>query len=155
MIINSTGNLLDAPTEALVNTVNLAGVMGKGLALQFKQAYPAAYAAYSVLCEKGHLRMGQVHVFDRGVLFDLHRYIINFPTKRHWRNQSHLEDIESGLAALTAAVRYDNIRSIAVPPLGCGLGGLRWEDVRPLIERAFADAPDVQVFLYAPTEAHA
>lgn len=150
MITLTTGNLLDAPVDALVNPVNIVGVMGKGLALQFKQKYPAAFLAYQMLCEKKLLHMGQVHMFNRGAFFDLPRYIINFPTKRHWRDSSRIEDIKSGLEALTAAVRYDKISSIATPALGCGLGGLTWEVVRPLIEAAFADLPEVHVLLFSP-----
>ena len=150
MITLTTGNLFDASVDALVNTVNLAGVMGKGLALEFKRKYPAAFVEYRGLCEKGYLRMGQVHVFDRGAPSDLPRYIINFPTKRHWRDLSRLADIESGLAALVAAVRYDKIGSIAVPALGCGEGQLNWKNVRPLIEKAFVDLLDVQILLFPP-----
>lgn len=155
MIIHATGNLLDAPAEALVNPVNTVGVMGKGLALQFKRAYPAAFSAYRALCETGNLHIGQMHVFDRGAFFDFPRYIINFPTKRHWRNLSRLDDIEAGLPALIAAVRYNNIRSIAIPALGCGEGSLAWGAVCPLIEAAFAELPEVRVLLYPPKERYA
>jgi len=148
MVIESHGNLLQANADALVNTVNTVGVMGKGIALQFKQAYPHNFDVYRRACERGEFKPGRMLVVETGQLQP--RYIINFPTKRHWRGKARLADIDAGLPALVAAVRKYEIRSIAVPPLGCGNGGLRWSDVRPRIERAFADVPDVQVFLYPP-----
>ena len=123
------GNLLDAEVEAVVNTVNTEGIMGKGIALQFRKAYPENYEAYRRACKAGEVRPGHMFVFDRHTL-TLPRYIINFPTKRHWRHKSRMEDIEAGLIALVAEVRRLGIRSIAVPPLGSGLGGLPWPEVR-------------------------
>ncbi len=149
MIESGHGNLLDADAEALVNTVNTVGVMGKGIALQFKRAFPENNAAYEKACAAGQVVPGRMFVFDRHSL-QKPRYIINFPTKRHWRAGSRIADIESGLVALVADVRRLGIGSIAIPPLGCGHGGLDWHDVRPRIEAAFAGLPEVRVILFAP-----
>ena len=152
MIELTRGNLLEAPAEALVNTVNCVGYMGKGIALQFKQAFPANFKHYEVACHAGNMVPGKMMIHDNGGLVNP-RYIINFPTKRHWKGKSRIEDIESGLSALVADVQRLGIRSIAVPPLGCGLGGLEWRVVRPMIEQAFASLPDVQVLLFEPAGA--
>lgn len=149
MINTATGNLLHAPVEALVNPVNCVGVMGKGLALQFKSAYPTNFSAYRQACSTGSLHPGTTLVHDLGVNA-FPRYLINVPTKRHWRDSSRIEDIRAGLAALIEAVRFYTIRSIAIPPLGCGLGGLAWDTVKPLIESACASIPNVNVLLYEP-----
>ncbi len=153
MIETTKGNLLKAPAEALVNTVNTVGVMGKGIALQFRQAFPEMYRAYEKACENGDVQLGRVQVFDLGGLVGGPRWIINFPTKGDWRARSRLTDVEVGLTDLVAKIRKLGIRSIAVPPLGCGNGGLDWNEVRPRIEQAFAALPDVQVFLYGPAGA--
>lgn len=150
MLQASAGNLIHADVEALVNTVNTAGVMGKGLALQFKQAYPAMFRAYEAACKAREVQLGQVHIFDLGGLVGGPRWIINFPTKGHWKSKSRIEDIAKGLRDLTAKVRELGICSIAVPPLGCGYGGLDWADVEPLIIDAFHDLPEVDVKLYPP-----
>jgi len=152
MIELTRGNLLEAPAEALVNTVNCVGYMGKGIALQFKQAFPANYKHYEAACHAGDMVPGKMMIHDNGGLVNP-RYIINFPTKRHWKGKSRIEDIESGLNALVADVQRLGIRSIAVPPLGCGLGGLEWRVVRPMIEQAFEGLPDVQVLLFEPAGA--
>lgn len=152
MIRTARGNLLQAPVEALVNTVNCVGAMGKGIALQFKQAFPANFKTYEAACKRGEVAPGKMLVHDHGLLIEP-RYVMNFPTKRHWRGNSRMEDIESGLAALVEEVRQRGIRSIAIPPLGCGLGGLDWNQVRPRIEAAFATLPDVEVHLYVPAGA--
>ncbi|HEX8694603.1 MAG TPA: macro domain-containing protein [Longimicrobium sp.] len=146
------GNLLEAPVEALVNTVNCVGYMGKGIALQFKQAFPANFKSYEAACKTGAMTPGRMLVHDHGMLIQP-RYIINFPTKRHWRGKSRMEDVEAGLSALVEEVRQRGIRSIAIPPLGCGLGALEWDEVRPRIEAAFASLPEVEVHLYAPAGA--
>jgi O-acetyl-ADP-ribose deacetylase (regulator of RNase III) len=153
MIELANGNLLAAPAEALVNTVNTAGVMGRGIALQFKQAYPGLFRAYEAACRTGEVTIGKMHVFDRGGLAGGPRWIINFPTKRHWRAPSRIADVEAGLEDLVATIQRLGIRSIAIPPLGCGNGGLDWRDVRPRIEAAFARLPDVRVLLYPPARA--
>lgn len=149
MIELTRGNLLETEVDAMVNTVNCVGVMGKGIALQFKQAFPDNFKAYQTACRAGDVVPGRMFVHANGNLVNP-RYIINFPTKRHWRGQSRLEDIHSGLKALIAEVQRLGIRSIAVPPLGCGLGGLDWRVVRPMIEQAFAALPEVRVLLFEP-----
>lgn len=149
MITLTRGNLLEAGTEALVNTVNTVGVMGKGVALQFKRAFPENYHAYRAACSRGEIEPGRVHVFKTGWMTPP-RYIVNFPTKRHWRQRSRIEDIEAGLRSLASEVREREIRSIAIPPLGCGNGGLRWNEVRPRIEAALSDLEGVDVRLYEP-----
>jgi O-acetyl-ADP-ribose deacetylase (regulator of RNase III) len=143
------GDILKTEAEALVNTVNCVGFMGRGIALQFKHAYPANFRAYATACDRGEVQPGKMLVFPTGQLTNP-RFIINFPTKRHWRGKSRIEDIESGLDALVSAVQQHRIRSIAVPPLGCGLGGLDWGDVRPRIERAFERIPDVKALVFEP-----
>jgi O-acetyl-ADP-ribose deacetylase (regulator of RNase III) len=151
MIIETQGDLLAADAEALVNTVNTVGVMGKGIALQFKRAFPENFAAYERACRNGEVQPGRMLVFQSGLL-DGPRYIINFPTKRHWRESSRLEDIDSGLDALIIEVKRLNIRSIAVPPLGCGNGGLDWIEVKPRIQRAFQAVPKVRILLFTPDD---
>jgi O-acetyl-ADP-ribose deacetylase (regulator of RNase III) len=145
------GNLLQANVEALVNTVNTEGVMGKGIALQFRRAYPAMFDAYLADCKAERVRLGHVHVYDLGGLVPSGpRWIINFPTKGHWKARSRLSSIQSGLTDLVKTIRGLGIKSIAVPPLGCGHGGLSWSDVRPIIELAFEELPDVHALLFAP-----
>ena len=135
--------------DAIVNTVNCVGVMGKGIALQFKNKWPANFKAYKAACDAGEVRLGRMFVFDSGGLLKPN-FIINFPTKDHWRGKSDLESIRTGLEDLVQVIQRHQIRSIALPPLGCGNGGLDWEDVRPLLEAAFARIPSVEVFLFAP-----
>jgi len=132
VISEESGSLLDAPADALVNTVNTVGIMGKGLALQFKQAYPGNFRAYQAACRNGEVRLGRMFVYEPGVPGQP-RCLINFPTKGHWRANSKLSDIRTGLADLRQVILDRGITSIAVPPLGCGNGGLSWQDVRPLI----------------------
>ena len=144
------GNLFDSDAEALVNTVNTHGVMGKGIALEFKKRFPANYEFYRQACEQGQVQIGKMLVFPTQSLQP--QYIINFPTKQHWRGRSKLEYIQRGLQDLVCVVQQQGIRSIALPSLGCGHGGLRWEQVKPLIEQAFASLPDVEVQVYEPTE---
>ena len=146
------GDILEAQAEALVNTVNTVGVMGKGVALQFKRAFPDNYKAYAKACKRDEVEVGKVFVFDRNTL-ENPRYIINFPTKRHWRGRSKIEYIQTGLEDLVRQIRDLDIRSIALPPLGCGYGGLDWDEVRALIEEASGRLPDVEFFVYEPQEA--
>lgn len=143
------GNILRADTEAIVNTVNCVGFMGRGIAAQFKRAYPENFKAYESACKRKEVVPGKMFVFETGQLTSP-RFIVNFPTKRHWRGKSRIEDIESGLVALASEVKRRGIKSIAIPPLGCGLGGLDWKDVRPLIERTFAALPDVRALVFEP-----
>lgn len=149
MIEFTTGDILTCQTEAVVNTVNCVGVMGRGIALQFKQAFPENFKAYAAACARDEVQPGRMFVFDTGELA-APRYIINFPTKRHWRGRSRIEDIEAGLVDLVRVIRARDIRSVAIPPLGSGLGGLDWTDVRPLIERAMAGLSGVQITVFEP-----
>jgi len=149
MIELTYGNLLEAKAEALVNTVNCVGVMGKGIALQFKQAFPDNFTYYAKACKGGQVQPGRVLIFETGSMFNP-KYIINFPTKRHWKGKSRMADIEAGLVDLVAQIRRVGIRTIAIPPLGAGLGGLNWLDVKTRIESVFAELPDVQVLLFEP-----
>jgi O-acetyl-ADP-ribose deacetylase (regulator of RNase III)/uncharacterized protein YwgA len=149
MIEIKEGDILKANAEALVNTVNCVGVMGRGIALQFKKKFPQNFNAYKTLCNKNEMKPGRVFVFDLERIY-YPRYIINFPTKKHWKANSRLEYIEAGLESLVKEIRNRRISSIAVPPLGCGLGGLDWNVVRPIIEKAFSQLPEVQVLLFEP-----
>lgn len=143
------GNLLEAEADALVNTVNTEGVMGKGVALQFAKKFPDMLAAYKAACKAGEVLPGRMHIYERGEMFQP-RYIINFPTKRHWRSPSRIEDIEAGLQALVQDIERLHIRSIALPPLGCGNGGLDWNEVFPRIKAALASLKDVRVLVFPP-----
>jgi len=146
-----TGDLFKAGTDALVNTVNCVGVMGRGVALQFKKAYPANFRAYEAACKVGQVRPGHMFVFETGKFSP--RFIVNFPTKRHWRGKSRMEDIESGLKALRSEIEVRGIKSIALPPLGSGLGGLNWKDVLPRIREALEGIPNLHVVIFEPHEA--
>lgn len=152
MLREAEGNLLEATVDALVNTVNTVGVMGKGIALQFKQAYPENFRAYKAACRRGEVQIGRMFVVETGLLGQP-RWIINFPTKQHWRSRSRIDDIKSGLADLRRVLQEVHARSVVVPALGCGNGGLDWCEVRPLIVEALGDIPDVEVIVYPPTGA--
>jgi len=154
MIEFTSGDILKSEADALVNTVNCVGVMGRGIALQFKNAFPENFNAYEVACNHEVVQPGRMFVFETGQLTPP-RFIINFPTKRHWRGKSRIEDIEAGLVDLVTVIRARGIRSIAIPPLGSGLGGLDWNEVRPRIERALGALDDVQVLVYEPNGAPA
>jgi O-acetyl-ADP-ribose deacetylase (regulator of RNase III) len=151
MIHEMHGNLLAADAEAIVNTVNTVGIAGKGIALQFRQAYPENFRAYAKAAKRGEITPGRMFVWETGQL-SYPRLVINFPTKRHWRGRSRIEDIRAGLQDLVRCIDSYKISSIAVPPLGCGNGGLRWADVRKLIVSAL-EPLDVEVLLYEPTGA--
>jgi O-acetyl-ADP-ribose deacetylase (regulator of RNase III) len=150
MITFTEGNLLKADTEALVNTVNTVGVMGKGIALMFKEAFPENFRAYSAACKKHEVKVGQIFATERKDLMGGPKWIINFPTKQHWRNPSKIEWIKDGLKDLVQFIDEHEIKSIALPPLGSGNGGLDWKIVRPLVEAAMGNL-DVQVIVYEPT----
>ena len=152
MIEYASGDILRSDAEALVNTVNCVGVMGRGIALQFKKMFPDNFKPYAAACKRQEVQPGRMFVFDTGQLTPP-RYIINFPTKRHWRGKSRMEDIESGLVALVATIHAHGIRSIAVPPLGSGLGGLDWAQVRTRIETALGELEDVRVTVFEPGRA--
>ncbi len=145
------GNLFEAPAEALVNTVNTVGVMGKGIALMFKEAFPENFRAYEDACKHEEVRVGRMFVTETSSL-EGPRWIINFPTKKHWRQSSKLEWIVEGLDDLRRVIQDRNIRSIALPPLGAGNGGLDWSEVRPEVQRALGDLQDVDILVYEPTD---
>lgn len=151
MIRFTQGDILNTEAEALVNTVNCVGVMGRGIALQFKNRFPDNFKAYAAACKQGEVQPGRMFVFETGTM-TLPRYVINFPTKRHWRGKSRITDIETGLQALVNELRTRNIRSIAIPSLGSGLGGLDWQQVRPLIEQMLAGLPDVDIMIFEPLD---
>lgn len=178
MVEYKTGDILAADVAAFVNTVNCVGVMGRGIALHFKKAFPENFKAYAAACQREEVQPGRMFVFDlktttpaaevsdtmlrQGDLFDSGndrdigpRYIINFPTKRHWRGNSRMEYIESGLASLAQEIRERNIRSIALPALGCGLGGLEWVAVRQSIELRLRELNDVRIVVFEPCDAPA
>jgi O-acetyl-ADP-ribose deacetylase (regulator of RNase III) len=144
------GNLLEAEVEALVNTVNCVGVMGKGVALQFKKAFPENFAFYRMACERGDVVPGRMFLFPTAQLTGP-EFIINFPTKRHWRDKSRIEDVETGLNDLRAVIEKNDIKSVALPALGCGNGGLNWDDVQPLIEHKLGPVQNVLLQVYLPT----
>ena len=149
MIQYTKGDLLSAPTEALVNAVNTVGVMGKGIALQFKKAYPHNFKVYHKACKDKTFDIGQVLVVRESTI-EGEKCIVNFPTKKHWRGKSKYEFIETGLEALATAIEEYEIESIAIPALGCGYGGLEWEKVKALIEKYLSDLEEVEVLVYEP-----
>ena len=142
MITTVTGNLLDSTAQTFVNPVNTVGVMGKGLARAFKHNYPDMFAQYKHYCDDGRLDIGKLHLYKTSA-----KWILNFPTKKHWRSKSKLEYIELGLQKFVDTYEQQGITSIAFPQLGCGLGGLLWDDVRPVMERYLNDLP-IDVFIY-------
>ncbi|AEJ00113.1 Appr-1-p processing domain protein [Nitrosomonas sp. Is79A3] len=154
MIEYKQGDILRENAEAIINTVNCVGVMGRGIALQFKKAFPQNFLAYAAACKKKEVQPGKMFVFETGQLANP-RYIINFPTKRHWRGASRMEDIDAGLRALVETIQRYNIKSIAIPPLGSGLGGLDWTDVKPRIEAVLQPLTDLRVMIYGPQSAPA
>jgi O-acetyl-ADP-ribose deacetylase (regulator of RNase III) len=149
MIQYKKGDILQEDVEALVNTVNCVGIMGRGIALQFKNAFPENFRSYAAACERNEVQPGQMLVFKTGRLTNP-KYIINFPTKRHWRGKSRIEDIDAGLVALANEIRSRNIHSIAIPPLGSGLGGLDWSSVRPRIENSLRGLDNVRIVIFEP-----
>jgi O-acetyl-ADP-ribose deacetylase (regulator of RNase III) len=151
MIEIKQGNLLEENIEAIVNTVNCVGVMGKGIALQFKQAFPENFKQYKKACDAKEVQPGKMFTTSTGMLFP--KYIINFPTKRHWKGKSKIEDIQSGLKALVREVEQLNIQAIAIPPLGCGNGGLDWAKVKSMIVDTCAELSDVRVVIFEPAGA--
>lgn len=149
MIEFKRGDILNTNCEALVNPVNCVGVAGAGLALKFKESFPDNFHAYVLACKDG-LQPGHVNIYDRGVWGENPRWIINFPTKNDWRDPSRMSYIESGLDVLKFVIVDKKIRSIAIPALGCGLGGLVWDEVKPLIMSRLDGLSDVKIFVYEP-----
>lgn len=152
MITYKTGDLLLEDVEALVNTVNCVGVMGRGIALQFKKQFPTNFKVYEKACKQESVVPGKMFVHETGNLTNP-RIIINFPTKRHWRGASRIEDIESGLQDLVSVINKHDIKSIALPPLGCGLGGLDWTLVRSKTESTLLNLTSVDIRIFEPTGA--
>jgi O-acetyl-ADP-ribose deacetylase (regulator of RNase III) len=150
MVRFEKGNLLEAPVDALVNAVNTVGVMGRGIALMFKERFPENFRAYASACRAGKVTVGRMFICEAGEP-DGPRWIINFPTKEHWRKPARLEWVVSGLESLKEVIREKGIRSIALPPLGCGNGGLDWPVVKPLMIKALGQMEDVEVVIYEPT----
>lgn len=149
MIEFTKGNIINANAEALVNTVNTVGVMGKGIALAFKKAFPHNYDRYRTACDKGEFNVGNLLVTETGRLMP--KFIVNFPTKKHWRNRSKIEYIETGMKELVKTIKNKRIKSIAIPPLGCGNGGLNWDTVKAIILKELKNIDeDVKVIIYEP-----
>lgn len=145
------GNIVDTDAEALVNTVNTEGVMGAGIALQFKKAFPDNFKLYENAAKSGKINIGKIFVTETGSITNP-KYIINFPTKKHWRYPSKLTWVKEGLVDLQNFIVKKKIKSIAIPPLGCGNGKLDWNDVKPLILEAIGGIDNLQVFLFEPSE---
>lgn len=153
MIEYKHGNIFDEDVQAIVNTVNCVGVMGRGIALQFKKLFPDNFKAYKKACDNGEVTPGKMFVFEEDS-WNNPKFIINFPTKRHWRGKSKLEDVDIGLIALKKIIQEKNITSIAIPPLGSGLGGLNWNDVKKLIGNHLSDLKTVQIFVFEPNQSY-
>jgi O-acetyl-ADP-ribose deacetylase (regulator of RNase III) len=154
MIEYKKGNILAEDVEAVVNTVNCVGIMGRGIALQFKNSFPGNFKAYAAACKRNEVQPGRMFTYETGRLTNP-RFIVNFPTKRHWKGKSRMEDVDAGLIALAEEIRTRNIRSIAIPPLGSGLGGLDWSKVRPRIEAALRGIDELRVIIFEPSEVNA
>lgn len=149
--LKKAGNLLMEETQALVNTVNCVGIMGKGIALQFKMAYPDNFKEYKKACDHNEVKIGKMFITRVDKLFGS-RYIINFPTKVHWQEKSRLDYIEKGLDDLVRQIKKLEIKSIAIPPLGCGNGGLNWKDVKSVIENKLSPLKNLEIILYSPSK---
>jgi len=147
-----TGNMLEAETEALVNTVNTVGVMGKGIALQFKERFPVNFKIYADACKKGEMKVGKMLVVKENTL-NGEKLIINFPTKTEWFKKSQYSYIEVGLKDLVRVIEEYKIKSIAIPPLGCGNGGLKWEKVKAMMDKYLGQLPNIAIQIYEPNEA--
>ena len=143
------GNIISANVEALVNTVNTVGIMGKGIALAFRKAFPENYLLYKEVCDSNEFNLGELFVTETSQLRP--KFIINFPTKDHWRNRSKIKFIELGLIELSKLIKTKKINSIAIPPLGCGNGGLLWKDVKPLIEKHLKEISNsIEISIFEP-----
>jgi O-acetyl-ADP-ribose deacetylase (regulator of RNase III) len=141
------GDLLEAETEAVVNAVNTVGIMGKGIALQFQGVFPENYRAYQAACRRHEVQIGRMFVTRRP---SHPRWIINFPTKKHWRQKAEIEWVMEGLDDLKRLIQQHGIRSISIPALGCGNGGLPWSTVHREIVARLGELADVDVVVYEP-----
>ena len=151
MIHYIQGNLFDSEAEVLVNTVNTVGVMGKGIALMFKELYPQNMLEYARACKSKEVKIGKMFITETHALLNP-RWVVNFPTKQHWRNPSKMEWITSGLEDLKHFIKEKNISSIAIPPLGAGNGKLAWDAVKFEIEKSLSDLTNVDIFIFEPSE---
>ena len=149
MIRFTHGDILKADVEAIVNTVNCVGVMGRGIALQFKKAWPENFKHYAVACKRNEVVPGKMFIYETLGLTNP-KYIINFPTKRHWKGASRIGDIDSGLQNLVKEIKNKEIKSVAIPPLGAGLGGLDWNIVKERIVHYLNELSDVDILVYEP-----
>jgi O-acetyl-ADP-ribose deacetylase (regulator of RNase III) len=147
MVTYVQGDIFQSPAQVLTNAVNCVGVMGKGIALEFKNRFVGLFEAYETLCDKGEVKPGQPYLWENDRV-----QILNFPTKRHWRDDSRIEDIEAGLKFLAENYAKMGIDSLAMPALGCGLGGLSWSDVQPLIDKYLGSIVDLDVYVYQPRQ---
>jgi O-acetyl-ADP-ribose deacetylase (regulator of RNase III) len=147
MITYKTGDIFKSNAQVITNTVNCVGVMSKGLALAFKEKFPAMFDDYKKKCNRGEVKPGRPYLWENS-----NTQILNFPTKRHWRQNSLLSDVEEGLVFLADNYAEMGISSIALPPLGCGLGGLNWVDVKNLINKHLGPIVDLDVYVYEPNE---
>lgn len=147
-----TGNLLSAPAQALVNTVNTVGVMGKGIALQFKEQFPLNFKVYQKACKAGEMKIGKMLVVRENTL-EGEKIIINFPTKTDWFKKSQYSYIEEGLSDLVRVIKENEISSIAIPPLGCGNGGLNWDKVKVMMQDYLSVLSNVDIMVYEPNDA--
>lgn len=145
MVTFVEGDIFKSPAQVLTNTVNCVGVMGKGVALEFKNRYPTMFDDYKSKCDQGKVKPGQPYLWENDSA-----QVLNFPTKRHWKDNSLLQDIEDGLKHLANSYEQMGIQSIAMPALGCGLGGLKWLEVQPLIVKYLGAIPDLDVYVYEP-----
>jgi O-acetyl-ADP-ribose deacetylase (regulator of RNase III) len=152
MIHYLTGNLLDSEAQALVNTVNTVGVMGKGIALQFKNMFPNNFKLYTIACRKKELKIGELLVTEEKTLLRGEKIIINFPTKTSWRLPSEYSYIETGMAQLVKVIKEKNLKTIAIPPLGSGNGGLDWNKVKVILEKYLSDLT-CEIYVYEPSAA--
>ncbi len=148
MVTFVRGDIFKSPAQVLTNTVNCVGVMGKGVALEFKNRYPQMFSDYKVKCAQGQVKPGQPYLWENDST-----QVLNFPTKRHWRESSLLQDVEDGLKYLAESYEQMGIQSLAMPALGCGLGGLKWSVVQPLIVKHLGTIPDLDVYVYEPQTA--
>ena len=152
-IVFKQGNLFESSDEAIVNAVNCVGVMGKGIALQFKKRFPENYIEYKKLCSLGKVQPGKMFVYRCTDDFFDHKkplFIINFPTKQHWRGKSKIEFVEEGLNDLISVIKEEGIKSISIPAIACGNGGLDWNLVKDLIKTKLSNLDNVQINIYEP-----